>query len=162
MSVILYAEDDESDAFLFQHAFKNAGISQRLVVVPGGREAIDYLSGEGAYADRVRHPLPCLALLDLKMPGVSGLEVLKWIRATPRVSTLITLMLTSSNQDTDIHRAYIQGANGFLVKPGKIEEIEAMVRAIKDYWLGQNRASACLGGTVPPVPPNGSPVPPKS
>ncbi|MBI3829533.1 MAG: response regulator [Planctomycetes bacterium] len=139
--VILYAEDDEDDAFLFQHAFKQAGISHRLVVVPNGKTAIEYLSGDGAYADRVQHPLPSLVLMDLKMPGISGLEVLKWIRTSPSLSTLLVVMVTSSNQDTDIHRAYLQGANGYLVKPGNIDAIVTMARSIKDYWLMQNRVT---------------------
>ena len=161
--VILYAEDDESDAFLFQHAFEEAGISHRLVVVPNGKVAIEYLSGDGAYADRVQYPLPNLVLLDLNMPGISGLEVLKWIRTTPSISTLLAVMLTSSNQDADIHRAYVQGANGYLVKPGNIEAIVTMAKAIKDYWLVQNRVSGWVEVSgVPPAAPRESAVPPKS
>jgi CheY-like chemotaxis protein len=150
--VILYAEDEESDAFFVQRAFKQADISQRIVVVPSGTAAMDYLSGAGEYADRSRYPLPCLVLLDLNMPGVSGLEVLKWIRATPTLSTLIVIVLTSSNQESDIHRAYAQGANGYLVKPGDAGEIVPMARAIKDYWLTQNRIAAASVPRVPPGP----------
>ena len=140
--VILYAEDEESDAFFVERAFKKTGVGQRLVIVPSGQEAIDYLAGKGDYADRTRHPLPILVLLDLNMPGVPGLDVLKWIRTTPSVCTLVTIVLTSSNQDVDVHRAYQQGANGYLVKPGDIDSMLPMVRAIKDYWLTQNRATA--------------------
>src|SRR5687768_11684350 len=139
--VILYAEDEESDAFFVQRAFAQAGITQRLVIVPNGQAAIDYLAGKSAYADRTKHPLPSLVLLDLNMPGLSGLDVLKWIRMTPTVCTLVVVMLTSSNQDTDVHRAYQQGANGYLVKPGDIDSILTMARAIKDYWIEQNRAT---------------------
>lgn len=140
--VILYAEDEETDAFFVRRAFSQAGISQRLVVVPNGREAIDYLSGKDGYADRTRHPLPCLVLLDLNMPGLSGLDVLQWIRTTPSICTLIVIVLTSSNQDADVFRAYQQGANGYLVKPADIDSILKMARAIKDYWFTHNRASA--------------------
>jgi CheY-like chemotaxis protein len=139
--VILYAEDEETDAFFMARAFKQAGIPQHLVVVRSGQEAIDYLSGQGEYADRARHPFPSLVLLDLNMPGISGLDVLKWIRSTPRVCTAVTIMLTSSNQDVDVHRAYQQGANGYLVKPGDLDSILTMAHAIKDYWLTQNRAT---------------------
>jgi CheY-like chemotaxis protein len=139
--VILYAEDEETDAFFVERAFKQAGINERIMVVPSGKAAIEYLSGGGEYADRTRHPLPCLVLLDLNMPGLSGLEVLKWIRSTPGICTLVVLMLTSSNQDADIHSAYTQGANGYLVKPGDIGAIIPMARAIKDYWLTQNRTT---------------------
>jgi CheY-like chemotaxis protein len=139
-TVILYAEDEETDAYFIERAFKQADVRQRLVVVRSGQEAIDYLAGKGEYADRARYPLPCLVLLDLNMPGVSGLDVLKWVRATPSVCTLVTIVLTSSNQNVDVHRAYQQGANGYLVKPGDINSIVSMARAIKDYWLTQNRA----------------------
>jgi CheY-like chemotaxis protein len=149
-NVILYAEDDESDGYLFQSAFRQAGITQPLVVVRSGKAVIDYLSGNGDYANRTQYPFPCLVLLDVKMPGMSGMEVLKWIRRTPNVSTLVVVMLTSSNQDADIHRAYVQGANGYLVKPTRIEEMIAMAKAIHDYWLMQNRPSAWTQVTVDP------------
>ncbi|HZV36052.1 MAG TPA: response regulator [Verrucomicrobiae bacterium] len=136
---ILYAEDDENDAFLVQHAFAKAGMNSQLVVVNSGKAAIEYLSCH-ALTPNPSTPLPRLILLDLNMPGTSGLEVLKWIRNTPQLSTLVVVMLTSSNQEADIHRAYIQGANGYLVKPSKVDELIVMVKAIKDFWLLQNRA----------------------
>jgi DNA-binding response OmpR family regulator len=78
-------------------------------------------------------------LLDLNLPKKSGLEVLKWIRNEPLVSTLPVIVLTSSLQDADIHRAYVQGANAYLVKPAKPDELVAMAKTIKDFWLSQNR-----------------------
>jgi CheY-like chemotaxis protein len=137
---VLYAEDEEDDVFFVKKAFKDAGISNPLVVVPDGRLAVDYLSGVGLYADRKQHPLPCLVLLDLNLPETSGLEILKWIRIQPSICALPTLLLTSSSQEADIHRAYRQGANGFLVKPGNPAELLTMIKAIKDYWLLQNRS----------------------
>ena len=104
--------------------------------------AIDYLAGAGPYANREEHPMPCLVLLDLNMPGKSGLDVLKWIRTQPRISTLPIVVITSSNQDSDIHRAYLLGANGYLIKPGKPDELLVMVKGIRDYWLAQNRSPA--------------------
>ncbi|MGH7971448.1 MAG: response regulator [Limisphaerales bacterium] len=151
--LILFAEDDENDAFLFKLAFKRAGVNHLFVVVPNGQAAIDYLSGAGTYADRSQNPLPSLVLLDLNMPRVSGLEVLKWIRSTSGVCTLISVMLSSSNQDADIHRAYLAGANGYLVKPANIEAIVEMAKAIKDYWLGQNRVTGwrAIASAQPPA-----------
>jgi CheY-like chemotaxis protein len=130
--VILYAEDDENDAFLIERAFRKAEIPNRLVVVPDGSAAIDYLAGQGKYAARVGHPLPGLVLLDLNLPGKSGLEVLKWIRTHPPVCLLVVVVLTSSNQESDMHRAYLQGANGYLVKLSNPDEMLTMAKAIKD------------------------------
>ena len=137
--IILYAEDDENDAFLVQRAFNQAQIPNPLVIVPDGNAAIQYLAGTGKYADREKNPLPCLVLLDLKMVGKSGLDVLKWIRTQPSVSTLPVLMLTSSNLDADVHRSYLMGANGYLVKPNAPDAMIVMAKGIKDYWLMLNR-----------------------
>ena len=103
-----------------------------------GYSVIEARTGEEAIETLRRDPAD-LILLDLNMPGKSGLEVLKWIRNQPGISMLLVVVLTSSNQDSDIHRAYIQGTNGYLVKPSKPDEMLAMARAIKDYWLDQNR-----------------------
>jgi len=139
---VLYAEDDENDVFLMERAFKQAGIVNPLHIATDGKLAIDYLSGSGLYANREQYPIPCLALLDLKMPGKSGFDVLKWLRTQPAISTLPVIVLTSSNQDSDIHRAYLIGANGYLIKPGRPDELAVMVKGIKDYWLTQNRVPA--------------------
>src|ERR1051325_8213953 len=127
---ILYAEDDENDAVLTNYAFEKAQILNPLVVVADGKTAIEYLAGTGQYANHTQYPLPCLVLLDLKMPRICGLDVLKWIRMQPSVCTLPVLILTSSNQDSDIHRAYILGANGYLIKPSKTDELLMMVKGI--------------------------------
>jgi CheY-like chemotaxis protein len=142
--VILYAEDEEDDAYLLERAFSRAEISNQLVVVPGGKDIINYLSGLGEYANRARYPLPCLVLLDLNMPGTSGVEVLKWIRSTPSTTTLPVIMLTSSSQDSDVHRSYILGANGYLVKPSNLEGLVVMAKSIKDFWLAQNRGDTWM------------------
>jgi CheY-like chemotaxis protein len=140
MNPIFYAEDEEDDVFFLRKAFEKAGVPNPLAVVPDGLAAIEYLSGNGEYSDRAGHPLPCLALLDLNLPNKSGLEILEWIRAQPSFSPLPVLILTSSTQEADVHRAYRLGANGFLVKPGKPDELLAMVKAIRDFWLIHNRA----------------------
>ena len=136
---ILYAEDEENDVFLMERAFKKAEIANPLRIVPDGKLAVEYLSGTGGYTDREAHPLPGLILLDLNMPGKHGLEVLEWLRAQPATSTLLVLVFTSSTQDRDVHRAYSLGANGYLIKPGKPDELLVTVKLIKDYWLVQNR-----------------------
>jgi DNA-binding response OmpR family regulator len=136
---VLYAEDEENDAFFFKRAFKQAQILNPLIVVPDGQAAIDYCSDSSPFTEHSQHPLPQLILLDLKMPKKSGMEVLQWLRQQSSVSTLPVVMLSSSTQDEDIHLAYRNGANGYLVKPSDPEELQLMVRAIHDYWLKQNR-----------------------
>jgi CheY-like chemotaxis protein len=140
LSPVLFADDDRDQAFLTTRAFREAGVLQQLVVVPDGGAAMDYLAGRGRYADRTAHPLPCLMLLDQKLPGCSGLDVLQWVRTESPVCTLPVLLLSSSNFDGDVQAAYLLGANGYLVKPASFEETLAMARAIKDYWLNFNRS----------------------
>jgi CheY-like chemotaxis protein len=139
---VLYVEDDQNDAYFLQRAFRQTGVANSLIVVPNGQEAIDYVSGSGQYADRNEHPLPCLALLDLHLPKKSGIEVLTWFRNQATNRTLPIIILTSSAQDGDIERAYLCGANAYLVKPSQPEELSVMVKAIKDFWLVHNRSCA--------------------
>jgi CheY-like chemotaxis protein len=134
-SPVLYAEDEENDVFLMQRAFKKAGVTNPLRTVADGAQAIRYLQGDGEYADRARHPLPCLLLLDLNLPRKTGLEVLKWTRAQPAFRTLPIIFLTSSNQDRDIGSAYQLGANGYLVKPAGPERLLELVVSLRDSCL---------------------------
>jgi CheY-like chemotaxis protein len=136
---VLYAEDDENDAFFMEHAFKQAGVIHPLRVVADGILAQEYLAGGGPYANREQYPMPCLVLLDLKMPGPSGHDVLKWIRSQPATSEIPVVIVTSSNQESDIHRAYLLGANSYLIKPGTPDELVKIVKGLKDNWLSQNR-----------------------
>jgi len=137
MKPILQVEDDPNDVVLLQHAMTKAGVANPIQVATDGRQAIDYLKGTGKFADRERFPLPCLVLLDLKLPYVMGLNVLKWIRQQPGVAPIV-LLLTASAEDADIATAYRLGANAFLTKPSKASKLEDMARAIKDFWLTHN------------------------
>ena len=134
---ILLVEDDENDVFFFQRALKKAGMFNPLQVAHDGQEAIDYLRGGGEFAERAQFPLPGLILLDLKLPFVMGLDVLKWIREQSGMA-LVVVLLTASGEDADIAAAYRLGANGFLVKPSEASKLEDMVRAINGFWLMQN------------------------
>ena len=142
---ILYAEDEEDDAMFLRRAFTLAGVVQKLVVVPDGQEAIDYCSGGGRYANSSERVQPCLLLLDLNMPKKSGLEVLNWVRRESSASTLPIIVLTSSLLDADIQRAYMQGANAYLVKPSDPSELVTLAKAIKEFWLTYNRVPAQFG-----------------
>jgi CheY-like chemotaxis protein len=134
MKPILHVEDDANDIFLLKHAMQKAGVAQPIQVAHNGQEAMDYLRGAGKFADREE---PCLILLDLKLSGVMGLEVLKWIRQQPGPA-LVVVVLTASGQDADIAAAYRLGANAYLIKPTDAREFEAMVKALKDFWLTHN------------------------
>jgi CheY-like chemotaxis protein len=136
-ATILLVEDDENDVFLVKRAMQKAGVVNPIRVASSGQEAIDYFQGTGKFADRKEFPLPCLVLLDLKLPRVMGLDVIKWIRQQPEVSAIV-IVLTSSKDDADIAAAYRHGANGYLVKPSDVAQLTDMARAIKDYWLTQN------------------------
>jgi CheY-like chemotaxis protein len=138
--IILYAEDDENDVFLMQRAFKQAGVPNPLLILPDGNRTVDYLLGQRQYSDRTAYPLPHLILLDIKLPGISGLDILKLVRTTPAISTTPVVILTSSIEDQDIHRTYLQGANAYLVKPSSPDRLLVMVQAIRDFWILQNQA----------------------
>src|SRR6185503_12651447 len=135
---ILLVEDEENDVFFFKRAAKLAGMTNPLHVAEDGRQAIDYLKGTGAYADRTQFPLPSFVLLDLKLPHVMGLDVLKWIRAQPELQTVIVIVFTSSKLAPDIDAAYRLGANSYVTKPVSPERLQAMLVVIKQYWLDLN------------------------
>jgi CheY-like chemotaxis protein len=137
MKTILQIEDDPNDVFLLRHAMKKAGVENPIQVAVDGRQAIDYLKGAGKFADREKFPFPSLVLLDLKLPQVMGLAVLKWIRQQPWPA-LAVVMLTASAEKEDIAMAYELGANGFLVKPSESSKLVDIVKSIKDFWLTHN------------------------
>jgi CheY-like chemotaxis protein len=135
---ILQVEDEEPYVFLMQLMFERAAITNPVHVVPDGQAAIDYLAGAGAYADREKHPLPCLVLLDLKLPKVSGLEVLEWLRQQPRLKRLVVVVLSASSQPEDIERAYDLGANSYIEKPLQMDRTLEIVKLLKGWWLDCN------------------------
>jgi CheY-like chemotaxis protein len=132
---ILMAEDDDNDVFFLERAFKQAQISNPLQRVKDGEEAIAYLRGDGPYADREKFPLPTFMLLDLKMPRRNGFEVIAWTRQQPGIRRLPIAILTSSKEEPDINRAYDAGANTYLVKPVKFEDLVDTVKALGLFWL---------------------------
>ena len=134
-SAILLVEDDETDIFLLRRAFRNARIANPLIEVRDGQAAIQYLSGEGDYADRARYPIPFLILLDLRLPKLSGFEVISWVRDQPQLANLIVVVLTASDHVPDVTKARDLGANSYLVKPGNFEELVQMVKRIQGRWL---------------------------
>jgi CheY-like chemotaxis protein len=132
---ILLVEDNPDELRIIEHVFKEARIANFLEHVSSAEEAIAYLSGTGKYADRHVHPLPCLVLLDLKLPGATGFDVLNWVRAHPILRKLAVVVLTHSGEKADIDRAYGLGANSYLVKPLDLDELRGIVKAINAYWV---------------------------
>lgn len=139
MKPILQVEDDTNDIFLLRHAMQKVGAEHALHVVTDGQEALDYLRGAGKYADRREFPLPCLVLLDLNLPCMSGLEVLRWIRQESGLP-LVVLVLSTSADEAEVAAAYSLGANGYLVKPSQASKLIEIARSIKDFWLTHNTA----------------------
>lgn len=135
---ILLVEDDYNDILLIQRAFRKAKIQQSMMIVSDGDEAIAYLSREGQYADTKTYPTPILILLDLKLPRRSGLEILAWIRQQPILKRLLVVVLTSSEENSDLDRAYDLGANSYLVKPINFQDFVKLVELVDAYWFKLN------------------------
>jgi CheY-like chemotaxis protein len=136
---ILLVEDNEDDIFLMKRALKNARIINPLVTVEDGQQAVEYLSGAGRFANRERYPFPAIVFLDLKLPLKNGLDVLAWIREQPDLGNLVVIVLTSSNEPSDLKKAYALGANSYLVKPPTADQLLELAKAFKWYWLEFNR-----------------------
>jgi CheY-like chemotaxis protein len=141
-TTILHVEDDSNDVLLMRHACERAGVSCKLEAVGDGDEAIAYLSGQDGFQDRDTHPLPNLVLLDLKMPRVNGFEVLSWIRGAEQFRNLPVVVLTSSNRDADVQKAYNVGANSYLVKPVDFNALTELIKSVHHYWFRLNEALA--------------------
>ena len=148
---ILLVEDEENDVVFMEMALGKAGLTSAFQVAEDGEEAINYLSGEGEFADRTRFPLPALIFLDLKLPRVMGMEVLKWIRDQPALDTMVVIILTSSQQRSDIQKACALGANSYLVKPSNPLGLGEIVDLVKRYWLQLNHPTATLAAAAVPA-----------
>jgi two-component system response regulator len=135
---ILLAEDSVTDAEVTQRALTKANIVNPLLWVKDGAEALDFLHGRGRFSGRACAKLR-LVLLDLKMPKVDGLEVLREIRATPALQTLPVVILTSSSEESDVVRSYALGVNSYIVKPVESQRIFDEVARLGYYWLIMNR-----------------------
>jgi len=131
---VLLVEDDLNDIFLVKRAFKMAELENPLQVVTDGEEATRYLSGQGKYADRRAHPLPKLIVMDIKMPRMTGFEVLEWIKHDHTFRRIPVVIVSSSDRPQDIDRAYELGANAYMVKPFNFRAVERLFGSITHYW----------------------------
>jgi CheY-like chemotaxis protein len=128
--LVLYAEDDENDAFFMERAFTKLRAKEALRIVQSGRRAVDYLAGHGEFCNRAVYPHPEIVILDVKMPEMNGLEALAWIRARHEFDRLLVVMFTSSTQQSDVEFSRKHGANGYLVKPSNADNLAKMVEQV--------------------------------
>jgi CheY-like chemotaxis protein len=132
---ILLIEDNQSDVELTRRAFERSHIANELIVVEDGQEALDYLMGEGNWAGRDVTDLPTLTLLDLKLPRLPGLEVLRRIRADPRTRRMPVVILTSSKEESDVAQGYDLGVNSYICKPIDFEQFTRATEQLGLFWL---------------------------
>jgi two-component system response regulator len=138
---VLLVEDNSDDVELMLHAFKKSRIANEIVVVRDGESAVDFLTRQGDFAGRQAGDHPALVLLDLKLPGIDGLEVLRRIRSNPETKRVPVAILTTSDDDADIVRGYDLGVNSYIRKPVDFSAFTAMVEQLGLYWLVVNVAS---------------------
>jgi two-component system, response regulator len=143
---ILLVEDNPDDEELTRIAFAEAKVANRLEVVRDGQEALDYLFAEGPHVERDVRDLPQLVLLDLKLPKIDGLEVLRRLRADDRTALLPVVILTSSTEEQDLLRGYRNGANSYVRKPVDFGEFVEAVRSLGLYWLVLNHTPRRAAG----------------
>lgn len=136
---ILLVEDNPEDIELTLRALKKSKLANNIVVAEDGEEALDFIFARGKYSDRSVICSPKVILLDLKLPKVSGIEVLREIKKDPRTSIIPVVILTSSTQEVDIEESYKLGANSYIVKPVNFENFIQSLRQMNDYWLVLNR-----------------------
>lgn len=137
--VILLVEDNKSDEELALRALKKANVSNKIVVVRDGAAALDYLFARGTYEGRDTREVPQVVLLDLNLPKMGGLEVLREIRADERTRLCPVVVLTSSKEDRDLEGAYELGCNSYIVKPVDFTQFAEAVRQLGLYWLVLNQ-----------------------
>lgn len=135
---ILLVDDNPMDVILTRDAFKEAKLKNKIMVANGGEEALDYLFGRNKFADRSEFPIPALVLLDLKMPGIDGFEVLRQIKTTEKLKRIPVIILTSSKEEGDRALSYDIGANSYLLKPVAFNGFVEVVKKIDDYWFTLN------------------------
>lgn len=148
--VPLLVEDDSDHAYLIMRAFEEANVALSLPILRSGEEAVDYLSGNGAYQDRSRYPLPSVVILDAALPVRSGLDVLRWIRNDSPVRRLPVVMLTGGNDPDHVTKAYQLGVNSYLTKPDGSRGLVDLIKNLALLW-GQLGVAPGLASNHPPA-----------
>jgi CheY-like chemotaxis protein len=132
---VLVVEDNPNDVLLLQRAFSKGGPEVPLHFARDGKEGLDYLKGVDRFADRNLYPLPTLLVVDLKLPGIDGFDIIRWVRKESELRDLRIVVLSSSNEPSDIARAHDLGANAYHVKPNDPNALVGMVEGLKAYWV---------------------------
>lgn len=140
---ILFIEDDPAHAEITMRNFKKNRIGNNLTHLSDGQQAIDYLFRQGEYADPEKSPTPHLILMDLRLPKVDGLEVLEKIRSNPYLKCIPTIILTTSEAEVDITKAYNFNVNSYLVKPLDVDKFSKMLETFGFYWIVWNKFNPC-------------------
>ena len=142
---ILLVEDNPNEAELTRRALQKAHVTNELAIATDGQEALDYLFGTGAYADREVSQLPALTLLDLNLPKLSGLEVLRRIRSDKSTRRISVVILSSSREESDVTAAYDSGANSYTHKPHDFQQFVKTIESLGTYWLTINEPPPAVG-----------------
>jgi CheY-like chemotaxis protein len=145
-SSVLLIEDNPDDVLLIRDAFQRAGIDCYLHVATDADEGISYLEGKGDYLDREKHPLPAVVLIDLKLPGKSGHEVLSWMNRQKSLAQVIRVVLTGSDNPADAEKSTRLGAHGYLIKPLTTEQLTGPGRNLRMILMGNRRAATSSAG----------------
>jgi CheY-like chemotaxis protein len=135
LGTIMLIEDEAADSLLIRRAFELVGVQNPIQAISHGDTALAYLEGIGEYQNRLRYPLPIFIVLDLKLPGMMGLQLLKWIRTRKDLRLIPVVVLTTSRDEIDVKSAYEAGANSYLLKPADRNEVFRIIQLIQGYWL---------------------------
>ena len=130
---IMLVDDSHSDAILLTRSLKRAGLKEAVIHIHDPREAVAYLKGDDRYADRNKHPLPDILLLDLKMPEIDGFQLLRWARSQPHLGRIVIVIVTRTDDPRLIQMCYQLGANSFLSKDANVEELRNFVQFFTHY-----------------------------
>ena len=139
---MLLVEDNDQDEQLILRVFRKLHLTDRVQVVRDGQQALDFLAAEGDFSHRKHAALPAVVFLDIGLPRLNGLEVLRRLRSEARTSMLPVVMLTSSDDQRDLHNCYVSGANSFVRKPLGYSEFSTVLAQLSGYWLELNQAPA--------------------
>jgi CheY-like chemotaxis protein len=138
------ADDSEEDVFFVKRALEQSKVAHFFHAVPDGSQALAYVKADGQYADRQAFPFPNVLLCDLKMPGMDGFDVLRWLRDHPRCKVIPTIMFSSSAIEADVLQSYVLGANAYLEKPSSLDDLSTTIQFLYQFW------SRCQVPMAPP------------